>query len=96
MKYSFIVAAFFIYSCEGSTNSTVTSLLKDQKKIEDSISFAGTREGYYMKKALANDPDTRKMKKYIDSSLYFLGRSQTLKKKFVSIMFSIDSLSKMK
>jgi len=96
MKYSLIPAAFFIYSCTSGTNSTVPGLLKDQKKIEDSINFAGTQEGYYMKQALANDPDTRKMKKYIDSSLYFLGRSQTLKKKLTSITFSIDSLSKMK
>jgi hypothetical protein len=96
MKYFFIGTAFFIYSCTGRTNSTITGLLKDQKNIEDSINFASDREGYYMKQALANDPDTRKMKKYIDSSLYFLSRGQTLKKKLASVVFSIDSLSKMK
>jgi len=96
MKYCLIVLLAFLCSCENNVPGVPGRLLSQQKIIEDSISLTDAYETYYMQRALDHGHDSLAVKKYVDSSLFYLGQSQALKQKLRPLQYSIDSLTKLK
>jgi len=81
MKFSCIVFMVLFYACKSSDDNLQGRLYCQQQAIEDSITFNDRYENYYIQKALATVHDSPTTKRYVDSSLFFLRKSQTLKNK---------------